>query len=601
MKLLGKSFAKRSFGWAAGLAVGAAVGLLGAGPMPEAAAATLTNVVETTSGPVQGTVMEGVKAFQGIRYAASPAGANRWTPPQPPTPSATVIEATTPGPSCPQPINQFSAGPPNSEDCLFLNVWTPLDAHRDNALPVFVWIHGGALVTGAGLGFDPSLMVAQDNVIVVTINYRLGALGWLAEAALADANGNSGNYGLMDQQLAMKWVQNNIRNFGGNPFRVTVGGESAGGLSTLSNLASPTAKGLFHGAIVESGAYMLFDVAGLATQEARGAVFATNAGCTGTDAEVAACLRALPVATLLATTPFTAQPTSGVPTLPLGLSQAFSSGQFNRVPVMNGTNHDEGRLFEPFTFDPTFTFVPGGPAQALIDSGTLTYPAEVGIFITANGLAPAADTATLAALYPPADFPNPDNNNQPSADEALAQIFTDVTFTCRGLRTDQILSSFVPVYAYEFNDPNAPDLFQPLIGFSYGASHASELQYLFDAATLQGPRDAAANAASPAPGAAIQPPPLTAGGQTLAAEMKGYWTNFVKHGTPNGVFVDTTDVDHDGDFDFVDRDPLAFWEPFNVRMGIQDLPPGPTRPHAIFNFATEHNCAPLTNLGLIGG
>ena len=136
------------------------------------------------------------------------------------------------------------------------------------------------------------------------------------------------------------------------------------------------------------------------------------------------------------------------------------------------------------------------------------------------------------ALYPPANFPNPDNSNKPSADEALGQIFTDVTFTCRGFDSNRLLAKFVPVHAYEFADPNAPDLFQPLIGFSYGASHASELQYLFDAKTLQGPADAAANAASPAPGAAVQPPPLTAGGTQLAAEMKGYWANFVRFHDP---------------------------------------------------------------------
>jgi para-nitrobenzyl esterase len=286
--------------------------------MPKAAAQTLTGVVETTSGPLQGTVTEGVMAFLGIRYAASPAGANRWTPPLPSTPSPSVIEATTPGPSCPQPPDQFSAGPPNSEDCLFLNVWTPVSARPFDRLPVFFWIHGGALVNGAGAAFDPAVMVAQNNIVVVTINYRLGALGWLADAALADASGDSGNYGLMDQQLAMKWVGDNIAHFGGNPLRVTIGGESAGGLSTMANIASPTAKGFFQQAIIESGAYMLFDVASLATQEASGATFATNAGCTGTNAAVAACLRALPVTTLLATAPFTAQPTSGVPTLPQG-------------------------------------------------------------------------------------------------------------------------------------------------------------------------------------------------------------------------------------------------------------------------------------------
>ena len=153
--------------------------------------------------------------------------------------------------------------------------------------------------------------------------------------------------------------------------------------------------------------------------------------------------------------------------------------------------------------------------------------------------------ATLATLYPPANFPNPDNNNQPSADQALGQIFTDITFTCRGLNSNQLLAKFVPVHAYEFADPNAPDLFQPLIGFSYGASHAAELQYLFDAKTLQGPADAAANAASPAPGAAVQPPPLTAGGTQLAAEMKAYWANFVRFHDPNGRREgDEEDDDH---------------------------------------------------------
>jgi para-nitrobenzyl esterase len=586
MNLLGKSFARVAFGWA----VGAAVGLLAAGPTPEAAAQTLTPVVETTSGPVQGTVTEGVKAFQGIRYAASTAGANRWTAPQPPTPSPTVIEATTPGPSCPQPIDQFSAGPPNSEDCLFLNVWTPLGANRFTDLPVFVWIHGGALVNGAGLGFDPSVMVAQNNIIVVTINYRLGALGWLADAAVADANGDSGNYGLMDQQLAMKWVQNNIRGFGGNPFRVTVGGESAGGLSTMSNLVSPTAKGLFEAAIIESGAYMLFTVKPLAAQEALGAEFAAAVGCTGTNAEIAACLRAASVTTLLTDQGIIGtSPTSGVATLPQGLTQAITSGEFNRVPVMNGSNLNEGRLFEPLDFfDPKFIFVPGGPLNGLIAEGALTYQSAVALLVGPT------DAAAVAALYPPANFPNPDFNNLPSADEAFAQIFTDTVFTCNAFSADEQLANFVPVYAYEFADPNAPNLFEPLVGFSYGASHASELQYLFDAATLQGPADAAANAASPAPGAAVQPPPLTAGGLTLAAEMKGYWANFVKFGAPNGVFVDSTSTAPS----FADIDLLAFWQPFNFTMAIQDLVPGPTQPHAIFNFSTEHECPSLTALGL---
>jgi para-nitrobenzyl esterase len=563
---------------------------------PTVAVARATEVIETTSGPVRGAVNGDVESFLGIRYAASPEGSNRWLPPQPPTPSKTVVDATTPGNACPQIVNQFSppAAFPQSEDCLFLNVWRPADRDEDrhdgdraegdrHDLPVLIWIHGGALVNGTGAGFDPTLMVESGKVIVVTINYRLGALGWLAAAALGDAGGNSGNYGLMDQQLAMTWVRNNIARFGGDPDRTTISGESAGGLSTLSNLASPPASGLFRQAIVESGAYMIFSILPLAKQEALGALFEAKVNCTtGNSALVASCVRKVPVATLLAQQGvINTAPTSGVPTLPQGLSQAFASGNFNRVPVLQGTNLNEGTLFEPFAFDPTFTFVPGGAAQGLIAGGKLTYAQEVGLFFPA---VPAVGVTFLAGLYPPASFPNPDSvpPGAPSADAALGQIFTDLVFTCHGLTANQLLAKFVPVYAYEFADPNAPDLFQPLIGFSYGASHASELQYLFDAKTLQGSDDAAANAKSPAPGASVQPPTLNAAQQELARQMKTYWTNFVRSGTPNSS-------DHNGD-----RDDVPSWPLFDAQGDVQSLVTGPAQPHPITTFATEHNCTALT-------
>ena len=198
------------------------------------------------------------------------------------------------------------------------------------------------------------------------------------------------------------------------------------------------------------------------------------------------------------------------------------------------------------------------------------------------------------ALYPPASFPNPYNNNKPSADQALGQIFTDITFTCRGLDANQLLARFVPVHAYEFADPDAPNLFQPLIGFSYGASHAAELQYLFDAKTLQSPADAAANAASPAPGAAVQPPPLTPGGTQLAGEMKAYWANFVRFRDPNGRQEGDEEDDHPAA-----NQNLAFWPAFGQTGFVQKLVPGPAQPSPISTFATEHNCDALTLLGLI--
>jgi para-nitrobenzyl esterase len=303
-------------------------------------------------------------------------------------------------------------------------------------------------------------------------------------------------------------------------------------------------------------------------------------------------LRSAPFATLLAQQgTINTSPTSGTAILPQGLADAFGSGSFNRVPVVQGTNLNEGTLFEPFFFDPSFTFVPGGPAQSFLNSHVLTYPQEVAII---SGLTDPTKLGTLAALYPPASFPNPDNNNQPSADQALGQIFTDITFTCRGLDSNQLLARFVPVHAYEFADPNAPDLFQPLIGFSYGASHAAELQYLFDAKTLQGPADAAANAASPAPGAAVQPPPLTPGGRQLEADMKAYWANFIRFHDPNGRGDDDERDDHHGH----DQD-LAFWPGFGQKGLVQKLVPGAGRSFPIATFSTEHNCDALTLLGLI--
>ena len=175
-----------------------------------------------------------VDVFFGIRYAAAPQGTARWTPPQPPTPPTGTVLAEFPGPACPQ---AGSTAPlPQSEDCLFLNVYVPATATTHSHLPVYLWIHGGALVTGTGADYDPSVMVAENNIVVVTINYRLGALGWLVEPGLLAETpsffqnvGDAGNYGLMDQQFALKWVQRNISAFGGDPDNVTIFGESGGG------------------------------------------------------------------------------------------------------------------------------------------------------------------------------------------------------------------------------------------------------------------------------------------------------------------------------------------------------------------------------------
>ena len=261
----------------------------------------------------------------------------RWQPPQPAASWSGVRDATQFAPHCPQLAGPFGLAS-TSEDCLYLNVFTPEAGARH---PVMVWIHGGALVTGESNDYDPTQLV-EHGVTVVTINYRLGALGFLAHPALADANGQSGDYGLMDQQAALRWVQRNIASFGGNPHHVTIFGESAGGLSTLSQLASPQAKGLFERAVVESGSYNLTQ-ASLASAEAAGETFATKAGCAS---QTAACLRSLPVSTILADQDASGYtPNINTEVLPESLGAAFAAGHFNRVPIINGTNRDEWRLF----------------------------------------------------------------------------------------------------------------------------------------------------------------------------------------------------------------------------------------------------------------
>src|SRR3984957_8795243 len=251
-------------------------------------------VAGTANGAVRGLASGAVDEFLGIPYAAPPVGALRWQPPQPAAGWPGVRDATQFAPHCPQVAGPFGQAS-TSENCLYLNVFTPSQRQAGASHPVMVWIHGGALVSGESNDYDPTQLVA-DGVTVVTINYRLGALGFLAHPALADANGQSGDYGLMDQQAALRWVQRNIASFGGNPHNVTIFGESAGGLATLSQVASPQARGLFQRAIAESGSYNLTQTS-LANAETAGEAFATKAGCAS---QTGACLRSLPVSTILA-------------------------------------------------------------------------------------------------------------------------------------------------------------------------------------------------------------------------------------------------------------------------------------------------------------
>jgi para-nitrobenzyl esterase len=515
---------------AAGITLGALVAAapaVSAGTLGgQAAAGAGGPVAATANGAVRGLASGAVDEFLGIPYAAPPVGALRWQPPQPAASWSGVRDATQFAPHCPQVAGPFGEAS-TSEDCLYLNVFTPTGGGRH---PVMVWIHGGALVSGESNDYDPTALVA-DGVTVVTINYRLGALGFLAHPALAGANGQSGDYGLMDQQAALRWVQRNIANFGGDPRNVTIFGESAGGLSVLSQVASPQARGLFQKAIAESGSYNLTQ-ASLASAETAGEAFATKAGCAS---QTAACLRSLPVSTILADQDASGYtPNINSEVLPETLGTAFATGNFNRVPIINGTNRDEWRLFV------ALSELAGNPVTAS------NYQSMISSTL---GVSPAA-AAVIAAKYPLSAFPSPSI--------ALGAVGTDAIFACPALTIDQSVSHFVPTFAYEFNDENAPENFLPPVSFPYGAAHASEIQYVMDLPT------------APFPGT------LSVQQQQLATIMKGYWTNFAKRGFPSSFGT-------------------PFWPLFNnLTQKMQSLAP-PT-PQTESDFANTHNCAFWTAL-----
>jgi para-nitrobenzyl esterase len=444
-----------------------------------------------------------VREFLGMRYAQPVTGTLRWKPPQPVTPVFHTQDATQFGNHCPQAPGAFGNAS-STEDCLFLNVFTP-NRDFDGLRPVMVWIHGGALVVGESDDYDATKLVQRD-VVVVTINYRLGALGFLAHPALsADSPDHiSGNYGIEDQQAALRWVRRNIWAFGGNPEKVTIFGESAGGLSTFTNLVSPTAAGLFHRAIVESGAYELTQPT-LAQAEPGGVAFANAVGCNqSTPAAVVACLRSLNVATILTNQGLTFVGLGPAPNidgkvLTQSIQTALGSGQFNRVPLMNGTNHDEWRLFVGLEFD-----LVGGPVTAG------TYPAAIAATI---GTSNPGVVAAVAAQYPLTSFTSPDL--------AVGALGTDAIFACPSHFADQLASPFVPTFAYEFNDENAPQDFLPPVTFPYGAAHASEIQYIFPTHSPTGV------------GLNLTPTPLTTAQRKLSDQMVGYWTEFAESGNPN--------------------------------------------------------------------
>lgn len=459
-----------------------------AAPVPAVAAgADGSTVVRTDAGRVRGEVTAEGRQFLGVPYARPPVGPLRWKAPRPVTSWQGVRDATEFGNRCVQ-TSSWDPGyerPTYTEDCLNLNVYVPEGAARR---PVMVWLHGGGLTAGAGEDVVPDTFARQTGAVVVTVNYRLGALGFLATDGLDQEAGDgvSGNYGMLDQQAALRWVQRTIGRFGGDPSRVTIAGESAGGRSVCTQMAAPTSVGLYRAGIVESGAYG--DCAARTQRDAdtSGAAFARQLGCSDP-----ACLRGKSAQEVLeAQGGYGWGPVVGGDFLPVQPFEAYRKGAAAHIPVLNGANSDEGAMFAFSQFDAN-----GTPLTAA------QYPSVL------NGVFGREQGERALRRYPLSAHPSPTL--------AYATAFGDYLMACPALRLTDVLKARGPVYAYEFADRTSPpfaSLRNLNTDFPFGATHVNEVQYLFKHFGL--------------------PTPLNAEQRALARQMVQYWGSFIRGGAP---------------------------------------------------------------------
>ncbi|WP_405058173.1 carboxylesterase family protein [Kribbella sp. NBC_01505] len=500
--------------------------LTGVQPVP-----STESVVRTASGAVRGQVHAGYRSFEGIPYAAPPVGTLRWQAPQPVRPWSGVRAAVQPGNRCAQ-VASPSAGTPGStsEDCLYLNVTAPAGADRN--LPVLVYVHGGGLSSGAGSDLVPRRLAVGGHAVVVTLNYRLGVFGFFGAPGLT----GSGTFGLQDQQAALRWVQQNIAAFGGDPRRTTLFGESGGGDSVCGQFVSPAARGLFSRVMIQTGTCStanpvdaLIPGAGakvaswqpVATVQRAGQDVAAKFGCT---TAVLDCLRTLPTTRLL-TDPAVAVaywgPAYGTPTLPEHPATAIEHGRYPRIPVLIGTTKDEGTIL-----------------VALADQAK-----DITAYRDLLHRAFGDRAGEVERAYPVRPGVSPA--------AAWSAIVGDRAYVCPNQETERTLARRVPTYAYEFADQNAPVIFHIDADFALGAYHGSDVPYLWD---------------DPAGAATFT---LSAPQQRLSRTMIDYVARFAATGDPNGVSTPYW--------------PRTGW----FAPGPQVLEPGRVRPA---DTATTHHC-----------
>ncbi|HEX6343687.1 carboxylesterase/lipase family protein [Umezawaea sp.] len=485
-------------------------------------------VVRVESGDVRGVVRGDLRVFQGIPYAAPPRGELRWAAPAGVEPWRGTRDATRPGSPCPQVGSSYSDTRSTDEECLFLNVTAP---RSGTGKPVLVWIHGDGAI-GAGHHFDAARLVERGDVVVVTVNYRMGVFGGFGLPGLE----GSGAFGLMDQRAALEWVRRNAAAFGGDPGNVTLFGVSFGATAVAAHLVSEQSRGLFHRAVMHS-AFTLVDVPAGAwfpdlgalpslawrpveELEALGAAVARELGAEDLDA-----LRRLPAEELLdhprVMNVFQAFGHGGA-VLPRPPGDALAAGDFARVPVLAGATRDEHRGFVAL-----FRELAGRPVTAE------QYPE---LLATAFG----ADAPAVEAEYPLSEHP--------SASVAWATVLTDRVWARATIRQHRLLAAHTPVYAFEFADRDAPSDFS-VPSLPMGASHSSDVDYLFPTAEF----DAR----------------LTAGQRELSDVMVDQWTRFARTGDPNG-------------------EGLPEWRPFGDGEFVNSFAPGAVRG---VDYSAEHRLA----------
>ncbi|MGW1107977.1 carboxylesterase/lipase family protein [Streptomyces sp. NPDC002540] len=504
-------------------------------------------VVRTDHGLIRGVSHGSYTTFGGIPYAAPPTGPLRWRAPVPAATWPGVRDATTAAQPCVQMPTPGAGAVLGSEDCLYLNVTMPTPKPAGQKRPVMVWMHGGAFLGGSGSDYSTEQLAVRGDTVVVTVNYRLGIFGYFGHPEL----GSAPPFGLADQQAALRWVRANAERFGGDPASVTLFGESAGALSICAHLTSPTAVGLFQRAVLQSGSCLMSFPRGalgsgtpayepFASQrdvQTAGAEAARQLGCTtdGGD-EVLACLRRQStdrLATAQLMQSFN-RPSFGNALLPVAPDQALASGRFHRVPIIQGTNHDEMRMFVGLS-------LAAFPIRTEND-----YRARV---VDAFGLAAPA----VEAQYPAGRYPTPAL--------AWAAVLTDRSFTCTTLAVGRAIAAHapgLPLYGYEFSDPDAPVLtgLPANPGFPYGAAHGFEMPFLFSSFATERP--------------------LTDAQRALSDRMVDYWTNFARTGNPNTPDAPLWPV-------LRPSSPLV-----QSVQSVQSLAPGPGGIHPVDAYSAHH-------------